>query len=107
MPQKLLWRGGKLVLELEAVIRVPILLEPETVMQRVQREFVGVRLTPRERETLQCVREGLADKEIAARLNLSVRTVKLYVSNLLHKFKVDRRWKLTLLFREAHAENKS
>lgn len=48
-------------------------------------------LTPREVEILGMIREGQANKEIASKLNVSVRTVKAYVSGLLVKFKCFRR----------------
>ena len=42
-------------------------------------------LTAREREILQLIGEGLANKEIAARLFLSVHTVETHRSNVLEK----------------------
>jgi DNA-binding CsgD family transcriptional regulator len=47
-----------------------------------------VRLSPREREVLECVVRNLSNKEIGARLNVSERTVKYHVSALLAKFNV-------------------
>ena len=47
-----------------------------------------VRLSPREKDVLDCVVRNLANKEIAVRLNISERTVKFHVSALLAKFKV-------------------
>jgi DNA-binding CsgD family transcriptional regulator len=47
-----------------------------------------VRLSPREREVLECVLKNLSNKEIGARLNVSERTVKYHVSALLAKFNV-------------------
>jgi DNA-binding NarL/FixJ family response regulator len=41
--------------------------------------------------------ENLANKEIASRFNISERTVKFHVSNLLSKFGVRRRADLILL----------
>jgi DNA-binding NarL/FixJ family response regulator len=41
------------------------------------------RLTEREREILRLVAEGLANKEIAARLGISERTVKFHVGEIL------------------------
>jgi DNA-binding NarL/FixJ family response regulator len=55
------------------------------------------RLTKREREILELLRENLANKEIAARLNISLDTVKFHISNLLQKFGVQRRTDLILL----------
>ncbi len=48
-------------------------------------------LTPRERDLLQALADGLSDKEIAARLFLSVRTVQGHMANLLDKLGVDSR----------------
>lgn len=42
-------------------------------------------LTSREREVLQLIAEGLASKEIAARLGLSVNTVRVHRTNLMAK----------------------
>jgi len=54
----------------------------------------SVKLTPREEEVLGGVHRSLANKEIAAELNLSERTVKFHVSSLLSKFKVRSRMEL-------------
>ncbi|MEV7395528.1 AAA family ATPase [Aeromicrobium sp. NPDC092404] len=53
------------------------------------------RLTPREREILLLVAEGLTDREIGTRLFISHRTVGHHVSNLLAKLDVTRRSELT------------
>jgi DNA-binding NarL/FixJ family response regulator len=54
----------------------------------------GVRLTRREEEVLDGVLRSLANKEIAAALNLSERTVKFHVSSLLAKYRVRGRMEL-------------
>jgi DNA-binding NarL/FixJ family response regulator len=54
-------------------------------------------LSRREQEVLSCLLENLANKEVASRLNISERTVKFHVSNLLAKFGVRRRADLILL----------
>lgn len=53
-----------------------------------------VKLTRREEEVLEGVMRSLANKEIAANLNLSERTVKFHVSSLLAKFRVRGRMEL-------------
>jgi DNA-binding CsgD family transcriptional regulator len=53
-----------------------------------------VKLTRREKEVLDGILRSLANKEIAAELNLSERTVKFHVSSLLAKFKVHSRMEL-------------
>lgn len=57
----------------------------------------SARLSQREKQVLDALLENLANKEIAARLNISERTVKFHVSNLLRKFAVRRRADLILL----------
>jgi DNA-binding CsgD family transcriptional regulator len=53
-----------------------------------------VTLTRREEEVLSGLMKSLANKEIAATLNLSERTVKFHVSSLLAKFRVRGRMEL-------------
>jgi DNA-binding CsgD family transcriptional regulator len=53
-----------------------------------------VKLTRREEEVLGGLMRSLANKEIAATLNLSERTVKFHVSSLLAKFRVRGRMEL-------------
>jgi DNA-binding NarL/FixJ family response regulator len=52
-------------------------------------------LTPREREVLQLIARGYMYKEIASRLNLSVKTVESHVSNVLRKLQLSTRHELT------------
>lgn len=55
-------------------------------------------LSRREREVLQAVLENFSNKEIAGQLNISERTAKFHVSNLLAKFGVQRRADLILMY---------
>ncbi len=64
--------------------------------QRIKTEL-ATQLSRREHEVLDAVLENLANKEIASRLNISERTVKFHVSNILSKFSVRRRADLILL----------
>src|SRR4029077_2254623 len=57
----------------------------------------AAQLSRREQEVLDSLLENLANKEIASKLNISERTVKFHVSNLLSKFGVRRRADLILL----------
>ena len=57
----------------------------------------ATQLSRREQEVLEPLLENLANKEIASKLNISERTVKFHVSNLLNKFGVRRRADLILL----------
>lgn len=58
---------------------------------------VRTRLSRREQQVLDALLTNLVNKEIAVRLNISERTVKFHVSNLLAKFGVRRRADLILL----------
>ncbi|MHA7629218.1 helix-turn-helix transcriptional regulator [Corallococcus sp. M7] len=51
----------------------------------------GVRLRPRERQTLELLLQGLGDKEIAARLGISRFTVNQYTKTLYRRFGVQSR----------------
>jgi len=53
-----------------------------------------VKITRREEEVLGGIMRSLANKEIAASLNLSERTIKFHVSSLLAKFRVRGRMEL-------------
>lgn len=47
------------------------------------------RLTPREREVMQCVVEGLSNKQIASRLQLSEKTIEVHRGNVMRKTAAD------------------
>jgi DNA-binding NarL/FixJ family response regulator len=57
-----------------------------------------VRMSQRERQIANALLKNLTNKEIAHELNISERTVKFHVSNLLSKFKVQRRSDLLVLW---------
>ena len=79
--------------------------ETLTSSRRPAAELAQRRLSPREREVRDLLLENLPNREIAERLNMSERTVKFHVSNLLGKFGVKRRADLIVLaFSHADAE---
>jgi DNA-binding NarL/FixJ family response regulator len=93
-------RGRELVSALEAVGRGESLLDPavtEKVLERVRRMANGsasdelAELTGQERKILLLVAEGKTNKEIAADVFLSDKTVKNYVSSILSKLNLQRR----------------
>jgi signal transduction histidine kinase/DNA-binding CsgD family transcriptional regulator len=59
-------------------------------------------LTPREREVLAGVAAGLTNKQIAARLSISDRTVQFHLSNVLGKLGVASRTEAAVLALERH-----
>ncbi len=64
-----------------------------------------VRMSQRERQIANALLKNLTNKEIANELNISERTVKFHVSNLLSKFKVQRRSDLLVLWYGQSASN--
>ncbi len=56
----------------------------------------SVRMTNREREIVELIAQGLANKEIANQLNLSVYTVKSHVHNILEKMALNSRVQIAL-----------
>ena len=51
-------------------------------------------LTPREREVLQLLAEGLPNREIAAQLSISIKTVESHRSNMMTKLEVKNKTEL-------------
>jgi DNA-binding CsgD family transcriptional regulator len=51
----------------------------------------SVHLSHRQQEVLRAILQGLTNKEIASKLNISERTIKFHVSLLLQKFGVENR----------------
>ena len=93
-------RARDLVAALEAVGRGESLLDPavtEKVLERVRRIATGGQtdemslLTSQEQKILMLVAEGKTNKEIAADVFLSDKTVKNYVSSILSKLNLERR----------------
>lgn len=54
-----------------------------------------VELTPTELKVVQLVAQGLVNREIATKLNVSQRTIESHVSNMLHKTGLHNRTELT------------
>ena len=73
------------------------LLDPSvtaSVLERVRRgkeEDVLAQLTDQEKKILELIADGQTNREIAGQINLSDKTVKNYVSNILGKLEVSRR----------------
>ncbi|MFZ0638466.1 MAG: response regulator transcription factor [Candidatus Acidiferrales bacterium] len=91
---------------------------PRAVLSRFVESIIGARksafsrnktpgtLSRREREVLDSLLRNLSNKEIASQLNISERTVKFHVSNLLAKHGVRRRADLIVMrFQEGQLPN--
>ncbi len=78
-----LHRGERLVAPDEAA--AALRLTQTSGLDRQREADLLASLTPREREILEVLAEGLADKEIAARLSVSIATVRTHVNAILAK----------------------
>jgi len=70
------------------IVKIPLVVVPRIMQQS------GLDLSRRQTEVLEGLNEGLANKEIANKLNISESTVKFHVSKLFSKFRVDSRIQL-------------
>lgn len=60
-------------------------------------------LTPREREVLELIAEGLTNREIAERLYIATKTAAVHVSNILAKVGASSRTEAVALARRSGA----
>jgi DNA-binding NarL/FixJ family response regulator len=81
--------------------RVTLRIVKEEILTLDEDEIGEITLTRREREVLPLIVSGMANKEIASKLNICERTVKFHVSELLRKSGAGNRNQLTAL----HAAN--
>jgi DNA-binding NarL/FixJ family response regulator len=98
----------ELVATLRAALRGEVLCSPRVAASLVRRvatlaanaapEPVLNRLTMRERQIINLIREGLSNKQIARRLSIEVTTVKNHVHNILHKVNLSTRAEVAALF---------
>jgi two-component system, NarL family, response regulator LiaR len=85
----------ELVAAIRTVHQGGALLHPR-VASRLLEEMTTDPLTPREREVLGLIGQGMANKLIARELGLSEKTVKAHVSNILAKLGVSDRTQAAL-----------
>ncbi|GAB3144374.1 response regulator [Amycolatopsis sp. NPDC004378] len=84
-----------------------------SVMNKLRGEDVAApdpryeQLSPQERRVLDLVAEGLTNRQIAERLFLAEKTVKNYVSSVLHKLGVERRTSAAVYVSQRKADGRS
>jgi DNA-binding NarL/FixJ family response regulator len=95
-----------LVTAVRTVIRGHVYFSPDVINRVVESPGSGGKdgqklesafrvLSPREREVLQLIAEGKATKEVAAALDISIKTAETHRRNLMEKLQVDSVAKLT------------
>lgn len=65
------------------------------------RDYSAIKLSPRERQLVDCLFEGKSNKEIARKLDLTEKTVKHYMTNLMNKLRVRSRLEVVLAAQRA------
>lgn len=83
-------KAGEALLSPAEVVEMLRLVGRERQEELAARQAVE-RLTPREKEVLQALAEGLESKEIAEKLNVTVETERTHMVNILHKLGVHSR----------------
>ena len=63
----------------------------EVVTRGGSTDHEGVRLTPREREVIDLIADGLSNKAIGKKLHISVHTVKSHLRNIMEKLTLNSR----------------
>jgi DNA-binding NarL/FixJ family response regulator len=81
--------GGQLLTQQEVIEALRFIVRERESHRGAQ--ALSEKLTPREREVLQALGEGLSDREIAQRLHVGVGTVHSHVANILSKLEVSSR----------------
>ena len=91
-----------IVLPLRAVQR---LVSPEGPVEEIAR-LANARdtLTPRQRDILRFLAEGLSTREIASRLDLSPNTIRAHIRNILAKLRVRSRIEAVVLAQQGRLE---
>ncbi|MEG3435803.1 response regulator transcription factor [Pannus brasiliensis CCIBt3594] len=82
----------ELVAQVEALLARPI--GPPDRYDNIIQVSPNVELTPTELKVVQLVAQGMANKEIAEKLNVSQRTIESHVSNMLNKTSLHNRTEL-------------
>lgn len=92
--------AGETLLSPQEIVELLRLAGQTREEEREARMSIG-QITPREKEVLQTLAEGLSNKEIAARLHMSVDTERTHMMNILNKLGVHSRLQ-ALLFAARH-----
>ena len=93
-------KNGEVLLSPNEVIEMLRLVGRERQEEQKARQALE-RLTPREREVLGALAEGLESREIARKMNITVETERTHMVNILHKLEVHSRLQ-ALVFAARH-----
>jgi DNA-binding NarL/FixJ family response regulator len=93
-------KTGEVLLSPNEVIEMLRLVGRERQEEEMARQALE-RLTPREKEVLAALAEGLESREIAKKMNITVETERTHMVNILHKLGVHSRLQ-ALVFAARH-----
>ena len=86
-----IWLGLRLTRPKETVVVREVLVEAPASFTRDERKLESLGITPRELEILELIAQGLSNREIAERVNVSENTVKTHSSRVFMKLGARRR----------------
>lgn len=86
-----IWLGLRLTRPKETVVVREVLVEAPANFTRDDRKLESLGITPRELEILELIAQGLSNREIAERVNVSENTVKTHSSRVFLKLGARRR----------------
>jgi NarL family two-component system response regulator LiaR len=86
-----IWLGLRLTRPRETVVVREVMVPAPLSFVRDQDRLATLGITPRELEILELIAQGLSNKEIAVRVNVSENTVKTHSSRLFDKLGARRR----------------
>jgi DNA-binding NarL/FixJ family response regulator len=89
-------RAGETLLPLDEIVELLRFAGRQQQQEHQDRDAIA-RLTPREREVLQALGNGLDSEQIAARLHISIRTERNHVGSVLTKLGVHSQLQAVLL----------
>ncbi len=93
-------KAGEVLLSPNEMIEMLRLVGRERQEEHQARQAIE-KLTPREKEVLRALAEGLESREIAKRMNITVETERTHMVNILHKLGLHSRLQ-ALLFAARH-----
>lgn len=86
-----IWLGLKLTRHKETVVVKEVLVEAPATFTRDSTRLEQLGITPRELEILELIAQGLSNREIAERVNVTENTVKTHTSRVFDKLGARRR----------------
>ncbi len=95
-----IWLGLRLTRRKETVVVREVLVPAPATFARDERKLESLGITPRELEILELIAQGLSNREIAERVNVSENTVKTHSSRVFDKLGARRRTQAVQLGKE-------